>query len=409
MQRNLLNILWLPLLPGFASMVYYISLVAGLPFIVPVLLVIAFGYFSYVWLGRHVAVEEATSLTKAHIAWSYAILVAGVVIMTNKSYYIAPQYGYWDSWTIWNYHAKFLQHPEYRKYLFSVNPEMHADYPLYLSASIAFLRRLTGCDNFVVPYALGYCIQLLVPVSIFLALHRKSLPIAALVFFLIVTDDFYLERGLGQYADVPLALLFLCAFICIEDAQKKPGAVLMAAAFIGCCMWVKNEGIMLAVIFIAFNIKTLFAAGRWKYFLAGIALPLLTLLIFKAEAPSNDLLAAKGTKAIDLLSDPARHQIVWDYLAYNFNHYYIPLKIGLVIYAILCIAEKRWPARNLLALLCCMLGYCIVYLLTPKSIDWHVHTSMDRLLMQLMPSFMYLMALRFSRLRFSLGDEVSKI
>ena len=405
MQRNLLNIIWLPLLPGFASVIYYLSLLVGLPFIVPVLLVVAFGYFSYSWLGTYVAVAETTSLSKTQVAWSYAILTVGVIIITNKSYYIAPQYGYWDSWTIWNYHAKFLQDPAYRKYLFSLNPELHADYPLYLSASIAFLRRLTGCDNFVVPYALGYAIQLLVPVSIYLALYRKNLPIAALAFFLIITDDFYLERGLGQYADVPLALLFLCAFICIEEAKKKPGAILVAAAMIGCFGWVKNEGLMLAAIFILFNIRTLLAGGRWKYFLAGIALPAITLIIFKSQAPANDLISGQGPKTSEMLTDSSRYAIVWEYLTYTFNHYYIPLKIGLIAYFIFCIAERRWPSRNIVALLCCIVGYCIVYLLTPKSIDWHVHTSMDRVLMQLMPSFMYLMALRFSRLRFTLADQ----
>ncbi len=396
--------MWLPILMGFASMLYYLSLVVGLPFIVTVLLVIVFGYFSYRWPCKNISNAETTGLGKARIGWSYAILVAGLIIITNKSFYIEPQYGYWDSWTIWNYHAKFLQQPDYRKFLFSINPMMHADYPLYLCSSIAFLRRLTGCDNFVVPFVLGYCIMLLVPVSIFLALYRRNLPVAALIFFLIITDDFYLERGLGQYADVPLAFLFLCAFICIEEAGKKPAAVLATAALLGCCAWVKNEGNMLAGIFILFNFKTLFADGRWKYFLAGIALPVLTLIVFKSAAPANDIVEGQGTKTGDLLMDGSRYALVWDYLTYNFNHFYIPIKIGLIIYPIFCIAEKRWPDRNILALLCCLLGYFFVYIITPKGLDWHVHTSMDRVIIQLMPAFMYIMALRFSRLQFSLGD-----
>jgi len=246
---------------------------------------------------------------------------------------------------------------------------------------------------------------LLVPVTIYLALYRKNLPIAALAFFLIVIDDLYLEHGLSQYADVPLAFLFLCAFICMGYAKKQVAMVAVTGALLGCCMWTKNEGEMLSVIFILFNIKALVENKRWKYFIAGIALPLLVLVVFKSMTPTTDLIGAQSAKTHGYISDVSRYQLIWQFLGDNFNHNFLTIKIGLIMYAVFCFAQKKWPGKGIVILLCAIVGYFFVYVMTPLPLEWHLMTSIDRLLMQLMPSFVFVMALRFSNLQFSFSDQ----
>ncbi len=405
MQKNILHIIWVFVFLGFVSMAYYLSLLPGLPFVVIVLLVAAFGYLSYRWISKNITTQEPVIMSRAHTNWSYAVLLAGVIVVTNKTWYLETKYGYWDSWTVWNYHARFLQYPEYWKRLFYIDLLYHPDYPLYLPGTIAFFRRLTCINSAIIPFTFSYMVALLVPVSIFLALYRKNLPVATLVFMLIATDDFYLERGVAHYADVPLGLLFLFALICLEQVRKQAAVVLLTAALLGCCAWMKNEGIMLAGIFIVFNLRDLFAGGRWKYFFAGIAFPVLTLIVFKSSVPATDIIAGQSVKTSQFLTDWSRYAITWQYLGDNFNHNYVAIKLGLMVYAVFCFAEKKAPGRELVILLCCTLGYCMVYVMTPKGIEWHLQTSMDRVLLQVMPGFMYVLALRFCNLRFSLADK----
>ncbi len=406
MPKSLLQIIWVSLLLGFISMAYFLAVLVHLPFLVTILLVVLFGYFSYRWLDKNIITEDAINISRRYVAWSYVILAAGILILTNKGYYIETKYGGWDAWGMWNYHARLLQYPEYARFLLSKTSfAPHADYPLYLPANIAFFRRLTGIDNAIIPFAFGYFFTLVTPVCIYLSLYRKNLAVATLAFFLIIMDDFYLEHGLSQYADVPLAFLFLCAFICLEQAKKQPAMVVAVAALLGCCMWMKNEGEMLSVIFILFNMKTLAGNKRWKYFIAGIALPLLVLVVFKSMTPTTDLIGAQSAKTQAYISDASRYKLIWQFLGDNFNHNFLVVKIGLIIYAIFCFAEKKWPGNGILILLCCLIGYFFVYVMTPLPLEWHLMTSIDRLLMQLMPSFIFVMALRFTKLQFSFRDQ----
>ena len=401
MQKNILQIIWLLLLLCFASMVYFLSLMAGAPFAAAVLLTAVFGFVSYRWLGRHIITQEAIPQSKAYIAWSYLILIAGVAIITNKSYYIEQKYGDWDAWWIWNFHARFLQYPQYAGFLLSKHSQLpHPDYPLFVPGSIAFFWRLIGADNILVSYILTFFTTLAIPVVTYLALYRKNIVVAALALLLLATDEFYLGHALAQYADLPLGLMFLCAFICVEQIQEQPLMVVAAAAVLGCCLWIKNEGEMLAAVFIVFNYKSLLAQGHWRYFVSGIAFPLIVLLLFKSTAHANDLIELQGSKTQGYMYDWSRYSMIGHYLLINLNDHFVTVKAGLIAYAIYCLVKMRLPGNGLATLLCCTAGYFFVYVLTPKSLEWHLQTSMDRVLLQIMPAYVYVLARSFSGIHF---------
>src|SRR4029453_10503644 len=103
--------------------------------------------------------------------------------------------------------------------------------------------------------------------------------------------------------------------------------------------------------------------------------------------PPNDLvtLAAKQSVWAKLIDHGRYFAIAVELLQRApFRVYLLP------IYAI-CIGlgGRRTAGVALAALLLLLLGsgYFAVYLTTPYDLSWHIHTSMDRLLVQVWPTF----------------------
>jgi hypothetical protein len=408
MQKSNVLIIWSLLLMGCISMVYFLSLPLHLPFPATAAIIGAAGIFIYGWLNKNITIGDALTNDKTNRVWQYLILLTGVFFITYNVWQYEDKYGCWDAWNFWNVHARYLADAHHWKllYKYSFLSNSHPDYPLYLPGTIAFLWRLTGSETSLVPFGISFLVTLFIPVMIYLELYRKNLPLAAIVLFLFAFDAYYLKQGVQQYADTPLALLFLSAFICLQHykAQRSNTYITIIAALAGCCIWTKNEGIMLVLLFAAFNFKHLFLQGRWKYFMAGIAIPLLVLIYFKNMTPATDLLASK-TNPVNRLFDPLRYQLIKQYLIDSINQHFSYIKAGVVLYSILCVMERRFFDRNFILLLCCVLGYLLVYVLTPMDLEWQLSTSIDRVLHQLMPAFIYVLALRFSRVKWQLGNE----
>jgi hypothetical protein len=207
------------------------------------------------------------------------------------------------------------------------------------------------------------------------------------------TNEFYLLQGMHQLADTLLAFFMLCATVCMQHQKDDPRMLVMSAAFLGCCMWTKNEGVILTVIFCIFHYKEFFGKYRLKYNLTGIALPLAVWLIFKlVYAPANDMVAAQGSNTWALVIDTTRYKLIYDSFSSNLNEHFKGLKWCVIIYLMLCIIMRRMPDKKVLMLLCCMLTYLLVYVLSPNDLEWHLFTSLSRLMHQLMPLAMYVFA-----------------
>jgi hypothetical protein len=48
----------------------------------------------------------------------------------------------------------------------------------------------------------------------------------------------------------------------------------------------------------------------------------------------------------------------------------------------------------LLAVLLIFLGYLVIYVITPYDLNWHLSTSLDRLILQIFPAVVYLVIKR---------------
>lgn len=381
---------------GCISIVYFLLLALHIPFAVTSALTGVALYFMARWLNTQQALTgtEETGSGKFPVI----ILAACLFILTNKTYYLGTRYGQWDAWAIWNLDATFLTSPHYWKNLFLDRNFAHPDYPLLVPSAIAFFNRLLlQWQNIFVSYGFHFFITLLIPVLIYLETYRRSIFIAGLALILFATNEFFIEQGISQLADTPLAFFLLCALVSMKHHKEDKRMLTLSAAFLGLCMWTKNEGAIIAAVFALYHFKELFGTGRIRYTLAGFAIPFLTWVVFKlVYAPGNDMVAAQGQDSLQLAMQTGRYKMIYNFFIDNINKYFRDMKYGVLIYLALCILRRRMPDKRLLMLLTILIVYLLVYVVTPYNLEWHLFTSQLRLIHQLMPATMYVLALRFS-------------
>lgn len=391
---------------GCISMLYWLGLLLHLPLAIICLIIIAAIFFLFRWQRDNVVQE-----TEPHNKWAWLILLAGIGIIAQKTQPAALKHGDWDAWAIWNFHAKYLSDPAHWHNLLRNTENAHAEYPLCLPATLAFLHRMAGGHfSLALPFAFSCFIMLCIPVLIYTETLKKNIVIAVFALYFCTQDLFFIEKGVSQYADTLLGFLFLCALICINYARDGNRKMLtLTTFFLGCCVWTKNEGIILVAIFVAFYAPLLFARKNILSSMAGVLLPLIAWTTFKVGNPvENDMLAKQSGNIRRLITDKARYKTIYESFKLNLNGKFHYLKIGVYIYMIICVIQKQFPHRQILLLFTCLLAYMTIYLVTPYDLDWHLLTSQDRLMHQLMPATMYVLADKFTEIKFSLPGKAAK-
>jgi hypothetical protein len=118
---------------------------------------------------------------------------------------------------------------------------------------------------------------------------------------------------------------------------------------------------------------------------------LIIILYFKAKlAPSNDLVSALGWQTF---SKPM-HLSSYIFTVRSFFEEILKLIQLLVIYLLfLGITEKKGEkfATNLtfFSVVLMVFGYFVIYIISYQDLQWHINTSLNRLLLQLWPSFVF--------------------
>jgi hypothetical protein len=377
---------------GAIGLAYFAGLVVGFPLWLIAPLVIAAVFFFCRWMlkGRQ---EEANESK-----FALGILIACIFILTNKAYYIASLNGPWDAWAIWNFHAAYLADGAHWKNMLLNTNSAHPDYPLALPSVIAFFNRLIQQQgNGLVAYAIHFLITLLIPVLIYTETYRKNIFVSGLCLLLFATNEFYIMQGTYQLADTMLAFFLLCALVCMRHTDDDKRVHAMAFAFIGLCMWTKNEGVIIAAVFGLFYIKEALSKKNITYTLAGLAIPVSIWAFHKlAYAPPNDMVEGQSANTVQLLLQPARYKLIWDSFVNNLTLYFRDVKYAVAIYILICSIRWKVPDKQLLLLLTILLAYMMVYVVSPHNLEWHLFTSQSRLMHQLMPAMMYVVAVKFS-------------
>lgn len=186
----------------------------------------------------------------------------------------------------------------------------------------------------------------------------------------------------------------------------------------GLAAWTKNEGLLFLLIAPAVRFavvartRDVASAGKEiPWFLAGAVPVVIILAIFKITlAPSNDIFAGQSLQEMaSRLTDPARYFEIlkaWFLTGFTFTQGILNIQTGLrfnpgvvgflllIVYMVFMGVHVRAQDRPgmfaaALILLAMAGGFFAVYLITPQNLHWHLTTSLNRLLMQLWPGFLF--------------------
>ncbi|HEX7313131.1 MAG TPA: hypothetical protein VF297_04395 [Pyrinomonadaceae bacterium] len=334
------------------------------------------------------------------------ILAAAVAISAREPH------GAGDASAIWNLIARFIYRggSGWADALTHNLNWTHPDYPLLVPLSVARLWIYGGETQFA-PALLGILFLLgtlgLVVSSVSLLSTRTQGYLAGLV---LLEPFFFFRTATFQYADTPLGFFLLAALVllCLYDrAPEGFGLLALAGLMTGFAAWTKNEGLLILLAVVAGRFVALAVSRGLRtyvrqllYFAAGAVPVLLVVVYFKAAiAPANDLVAGQGARATaERLLDFSRYVLILKAVVNHFTGFrgwYAHPSYLLVVYAWLVGLKTERAGRVTLLTLAAALGfilagYFFIYVTTPRDLEWQLAFSLDRLLIQLWPSFVLL-------------------
>jgi hypothetical protein len=347
----------------------------------------------------------------------FFILLIAIHLFVFISRSLSFPFGEGDGWTIWNTHARFLFRGN-EHWRDVVNPLLRGlpDYPLLIPGAIARGWKYLNNGSPVIPIIIHLLFNIsvvgLLFSSITLMRNQSQGLLAAIV--LLGTYNF-IELSSGHYADIPLSFFFLATtvFFCLQDKfpDARPGLLFLTGLSAALAAWTKNEGLLFVLsVFSVHFLVTIFRHG-WKvyfteliYFGLGLIIVLGIVFYFKFFlAPKNVLVSGMGQSR---LFDISRYLMVsqkllsefisWNDRIFRLPYFkYISSTMVMSLYLLLLgirvdKAYKNSLTIGALVLLTMGIGYFFVYILTPYPLQWHLDTSVNRLFVQLWPSFLFL-------------------
>jgi hypothetical protein len=420
---------------GVTSCLYFVCMPAELTGYIPavdLLLCLLLGGLGFVILRRGAAkdagpISEKTKRTPLELLLAVILSVELLASLASFIFaFLKAPHGKWDAWLIWNMHARFLYRSgEAWREVFSGGMDWsHWDYPLLLPLSLVRSWKYMGEESLYIPAAFALFFFLLTLGLLLCALaHLRGRNQGCLGAMILLGTPFFIVMGASQFADVPLAFFILATLVLLSwqarSPDNHPGALILAGLASALGAWTKNEGLL----FFGIVAGTLFVGsvytGGWRSalnravrFLAGALPALLLVIYFKTElSPTNDLMAGFGPAAVMAkLTDFGRYAETakaFFITGISFTQGLIDVRVGmhlnpgavnvLLLIGYLFLAGVRIDGRDRIGLIrsaailgLMLIGYFFVYVLTPLDLGYHLATSLNRLFLQLWPSFIFL-------------------
>ena len=149
----------------------------------------------------------------------------------------------------------------------------------------------------------------------------------------------------------------------------------------------------------------MFIVAFWKrsfqelfFYFIGLLLPLILLLYFKLQLTRpNEFLSGENTKITQYLLDISRHQLIINsfknLLFHTGGWYNIGIFLVLLVYFVLFHSRiKDNPDKigvSLAIFACQIMGYYVIYLITPNDVVWQLNYSLNRLFVQIYPAVVF--------------------
>jgi hypothetical protein len=353
------------------------------------------------WVWRP-AVPAVVLLFAVAVGWVLAQLITMVTRLPH---------GGTDGWAIWNSHARFIFRDGPR-WAADIENSFHADYPLLVPLMSARIWRYAGDSTdlsglWAVLFALAGTVMLVATIS-----QVRAVSTGVVMGFVLLGTPIYLQSAGGQEADVPIAVFYLATVsLLILASLHDPdrGRITALAGFTaGCAAWTKNEGILFLVatsfIVLAPIVRQRSETiRRLAWFSSGLIVPLSILVFFKVTnvAPSDFFDNRHSDELMAKIWSPERYWIILASAGQTiktFGHWATSPFIPLLAFLILKGVDRQmlrtggWISSvAILVIVSC--GYFAVYVITPMDLQWHVGSSLERLMLQLWPSVLLLAAL----------------
>jgi hypothetical protein len=336
----------------------------------------------------------------------------GVLITAIAAFLMASliePHGGWDAQAIWNLRARclFRSGEQWGDCFSPLILWSHPDYPLLIPAILSRFWFYLGLETVFVPILVAGFFTfgtVTLIASVFSVIQRKSQGILAGLFLL--GTGFFIRHGWSQYADVPLCFFILSTVIVLMLKDRislgNNGLTVMAGLMASMAAWTKNEGLLFVVaVVVARSVLFIYFRQFRKYlnelifFLLGLIPVMVVLALFKLSyAPSGDELFLQPLSGIVLhLFDIARYTYLGNAFAKEMMHFgnnIVGLLLIYVYFVKLEINELNRPTIITVAsiLIIMLMGYFLVYILSPYDLKWHLSSSLERLLLQLWPVFL---------------------
>jgi hypothetical protein len=316
--------------------------------------------------------------------------------------------GEWDAMSIWNLRARYLASGGdfWRRAVSSdlgghMTGLAHPGYPLFLSGFIAIQWSAAASADKIVPItaSLLFAAASLILLGGSLA-SRRSVALGLLAWLVLLASEVFASQTAAQYSDLLQGFAFLSALVLLEAAGERAEARVLAAAgiAIGLSCWIKNEGwpFALSALGIAawrFRWRSVLWLGLGA--LPGFAATVLLKLFFvqgredmfpRTAAEAMGKIAGAGRwwqaglgfgKAIFEAGSPWTHPVLLAVvLALALGFVPAPVRRG-----------RLWLWIPIGATAAAEYG---LYLISTENLDWHISTTVSRLLAQLWPSLIWL-------------------
>ena len=352
------------------------------------------------------------------------VLTALAALLTFLSVLNAQPHGGWDGWAIWNMQARFLgtsaAHDNFPVFLFYA----HSDYPLLVQGFIARIWRATGGQELIVP-ALTAAVFTFATVGVLVSslTALKGRARGFLAGILLVNTHFFVVHGASEYADVPIGFYVLSTFVTFALAQRglsgETGATrrwlpLLPGLAAGLAAWTKNEGWTLVAALAALSLFGLRnRQGRHTYgrfvglTVAGLA-PMLVILVYfkRVLATATDFESGRSLRSLTILvANPDRYRELGRGLLNavdgSIGHSFLIPLLGMALYGFYVrhaasqgaggnrASDRATTRVCVCALAIVFTGYCAALVVSPWEIGWQVGTTLDRLLVQLLPAALF--------------------
>lgn len=356
-----------------------------------------------------------------------------VSLYASLSLLLRGPHGEWDAFAIWNLRARFLFRAgdQWKDAFSRLIPWSHTDYPLLVPGSVARLWEYSGHDSVAAPALLALIFTYAtvgLAVSSVAALRTRSQGfLAGLV---LVATPYFVQLGASEYADVPLGFFYLATLVllCMQDRrlQSPSRFLLLAGITAGFAAWTKNEGLLfLASLLFVHAAVMVYLRGGTTYirqllpFAAGFVPILIVVVFFKHHfGGPSDLFSAPRSMAHQLLDVHRYFQVCRALLrqVFDFGGWVITPVAVLAFYFLtlggdINPKDKAYVLISVLALFMTLVGYCVVYVAGPNDIQWWLSSSLNRLLIQLWPSavFLFFLVVRTPEQAISVGGSRSSV